>query len=324
MSKQEEIIVLGAGVVGLQTALTLLEAGFGVTVVAKHWPGEDSIEYCSTKAGAHWRSHAPPTDARLKGFEAETYKYWQTLCQNPDAGLRLTTSHHRLTTTPWWSTLVTSYTPHTYDSFCLDPNTYLDHLLGRLGDLGVKTHTAEVDALSEVFDLPSLEEAAAVVNCTGLAAGALCADANVYPTKGQTVLVKGEAAGITFTEGEGWTAYVIPRPGSGTSILGGSKDDGDWSAEVDAGLSARIQERCRELAPELLEEGKFVVLSEQVGRRPSRKGGVRVEVGWVKMDGIWRIVGHNYGHGGTGYQSSVGTARELCRLLKEALVSGHQ
>lgn len=49
MSKQEEIIVLGAGVVGLQTALTLLEAGFGVAVVAKYWPGEDSIEYCSTK-----------------------------------------------------------------------------------------------------------------------------------------------------------------------------------------------------------------------------------------------------------------------------------
>jgi len=36
-----------AGVIGLQTALTLLEAGYKVTVAAKHLPGDLSLEYTS-------------------------------------------------------------------------------------------------------------------------------------------------------------------------------------------------------------------------------------------------------------------------------------
>lgn len=35
--------------IGLQTALTLLENGYGVTIVAKHWPGDDDINYASMK-----------------------------------------------------------------------------------------------------------------------------------------------------------------------------------------------------------------------------------------------------------------------------------
>jgi len=43
---------VGAGVIGLQTALFLLKAGFDVTMMAKHFPGDDDIEYSSPRAGA--------------------------------------------------------------------------------------------------------------------------------------------------------------------------------------------------------------------------------------------------------------------------------
>jgi hypothetical protein len=36
-----------AGVIGLQTSISLLEAGYRVFVVAKHLPGDKSIEYTS-------------------------------------------------------------------------------------------------------------------------------------------------------------------------------------------------------------------------------------------------------------------------------------
>jgi len=36
-----------AGVIGLQCALSLLEEGFNVTIIAKHIPGDESIEYAS-------------------------------------------------------------------------------------------------------------------------------------------------------------------------------------------------------------------------------------------------------------------------------------
>lgn len=46
------IIVLGAGVTGLTTALVLKQKGYkNVTIVAKYVPGDMSIEYTSPYAG---------------------------------------------------------------------------------------------------------------------------------------------------------------------------------------------------------------------------------------------------------------------------------
>ena len=57
-------------------------------------------------------------------------------------------------------------------------------------------------------------------------------DEDVYPVRGQTVLVKGEAQAVRTRLGgkEGGTgvAYVIPRAGSGTTVLGGTREMGVW------------------------------------------------------------------------------------------------
>ena len=64
------------------------------------------------------------------------------------------------------------------------------------------------------------------VNATGLSAKWVCGDESMYPIKGQTVLVKGEARGArTWVDAD---LYVIPRPGSGTTILGGTREVGNW------------------------------------------------------------------------------------------------
>lgn len=64
------------------------------------------------------------------------------------------------------------------------------------------------------------------VNATGLSAKWVCGDESMYPIKGQTVLVKGEAKGArTWVDGG---RYVIPRPGSGTTILGETREVGNW------------------------------------------------------------------------------------------------
>jgi D-amino-acid oxidase len=44
-----------AGVIGLTAALVLAEEGdCDVTVIAKHMPGDNDIEYCSPVAGANY------------------------------------------------------------------------------------------------------------------------------------------------------------------------------------------------------------------------------------------------------------------------------
>ena len=164
----------------------------------------------------------------------------------------------------------------------------------------MKTHTHEVNSLTEVFEY--VPDAVGVVNCTGLGAIDLVDPAEaekLFPTRGQTILVRGEAEMARLRIGEGYIGYVLRRSGEGT-ILGGCKVDGDWNAEIDKELSKEIIERCKVLAPELLVDGEFEVISEQVGRRPSRKGGPRIEVEWKEVEGRRRFICHHYGHSGAG------------------------
>ena len=64
----------------------------------------------------------------------------------------------------------------------------------------------------------------------------------------------------------------------------------------------------------LNEKGEFDVLGEQVGLRPQRKGGPRGEV--ERMGKEEGIVVHCYGHGGAGYQNSVGCARRVLEMIR--------
>lgn len=69
---------------------------------------------------------------------------------------------------------------------------------------------------------------AAFVNATGLGARALVGDDKVFPTKGQTVLVRGEALAVSTVEAKRGIKYVLPRKGAGLSVLGGTKEVGVW------------------------------------------------------------------------------------------------
>lgn len=57
-SKAPDYVILGAGVVGLTTALELKDRypESEVVIVAKFVPGDRSIEYTSPWAGANWMS----------------------------------------------------------------------------------------------------------------------------------------------------------------------------------------------------------------------------------------------------------------------------
>jgi len=76
---------------------------------------------------------------------------------------------------------------------------------------------------------------------------------------------------------------------------------------------SRIKEN--HLADELLgPDGEFEILSVQVGFRPGRKGGPRVEVDFQEKIGGMRLV-HSYGHSGAGYQNSVGSAEKIVDIV---------
>lgn len=212
----------------------------------------------------------------------------------------------------------------------IDVPQYLRYLQERARELGVVLirerlptdagFEAALQAAEGVVHMNVQSRIDCFVNATGLGALKLCGDKALFPVRGQTVLVKGEASAIRTRVGAEYTAYCIPRPGSGTTILGGTKEEGNWSEEIDVQTTDQILDRNRCLAPELLtaEDGGFEVVSVQSGLRPARKGGPRIE---AEVVGGRRVV-HAYGHAGAGYQNSVGSAREVVRLTANSIGSG--
>ena len=73
----------------------------------------------------------------------------------------------------------------------------------------------------------------AVVNATGLLAYKLggVEDKNMYPTRGQTILVRNECSQMYFSSGlrlEENPTYIIPRGFGGGTILGGCRQHNNW------------------------------------------------------------------------------------------------
>lgn len=90
-SSQEphNFLVLGAGVIGLTTALALRSTypTSSITIVAKHFPGDRSIEYASPWAGANWASFAHD-NGPLEHYDRVTFhKFSELVEKHPEAGI---------------------------------------------------------------------------------------------------------------------------------------------------------------------------------------------------------------------------------------------
>lgn len=210
---------------------------------------------------------------------------------------------------------------------------YLSYLFSTIKSLGANVIKSSLPtdqgfpealkALLRLMNPSNIGKVEAVVNCTGLGAAKLCGDTNMFPSRGQTLLVKfsGEMPEkrISLYEDEDQNVtYAFPRPGTDIWLFGGTKTRGRWDTEPDGAVSEGILERCCKLlecAPE-----DISVVATQVGLRPGRDEGPRVEVEKVDIgeEGVVNVV-HEYGHGGAGYQNSIGSARKVLGLLRGLL-----
>ena len=148
----------------------------------------------------------------------------------------------------WWRSIVKGFTPLpnlqlpenvksgiVFNTICINVPRHLQYLLslflsngGTLLRASLPTDHGLAGALKASMELvkaKGLGEPRRFVNATGLGAGILVGDSTVFPTRGQTVLVQGEAKVARTKDGD---TYVIPRPGSGTTILGGTREEGNW------------------------------------------------------------------------------------------------
>ncbi|CAO3661309.1 unnamed protein product [Umbelopsis vinacea] len=340
----QKISVIGAGVQGLTVALILQKQGYDVSIIAKHLPGDLSIDYTSPWAGADWQAMSSNTDTRLQKFEGDTFKVlWKLSYLRPnETGIIRVPSIMYFdektddTTDPWWKDIVPDYkviaeqdlpgaavVGHSHTSVCINTPVYLKWLLSEFTALGGKVRR---QTLRHIHDAAEEDgSTASIVNCSGLQARYLggVQDQKVFATRGQTVLVRAPHFKKILThQGKDYVTYIIPRS-NGDVILGGTQQKHNYDPEVDFNISRAIMERTYKHFPEIT-HGKGIealdVVRQNVGLRPSREGGPRVENEfWTAPSGKTILITHNYGHGGYGVQTSWGSAAAAAKLVVDGL-----
>jgi len=306
------ITVVGAGVVGLATALVLEERGHEVRVVASA-SGEGTT---SAVAGAVWFPYRAGPPHKVTAWAARTREWLEGLAGEPAAGVDVLTGYEITLDEewPWWASAVHvdrapapvagAPVAWRYAAPRVVPALFLPWLAAKLRAPIERRAVTELAA--EPCDL--------VINCTGLAARELARDELLTPLLGQIVVVApgGVDRTITVSDDRDPDAmfYLIPRRDE--LVLGGCSRPWPPGAppEIDPAIRARILAQARALGLPIGE-----VIRDRAGLRP-----YRLEVRLEHEPGVPRVI-HNYGHGGAGFTLCRGCAEDVAALVHRYSVS---
>ncbi|GLZ36910.1 FAD-dependent oxidoreductase [Actinokineospora sp. NBRC 105648] len=306
-----EALVVGAGVIGLSTAIRLAEGGARVRV----WAAEPPERTTSAVAAALWGpDFADPGRTWAYATQAEL----TLLAEDPTSGVRLCrgmqSSDLQAEPPPWVDRLpeVRICGPEELAPGMLvglrttvpvvDMPRYLEYLVTRLARTGTEVELRRVASLAE-----PAAAAPVVVNCTGVGARELTGDDELRPWWGQHVVV--ENPGLTeyyveATRAREWASFF---PHGDHVVLGGVVRPDVWDRSPDPEVAAGIRTRCAAVEPLLADAP---VLEHRVGLRPWRP---TPRLAAERLGEA--LVVHNYGHGGMGVCHSWGSADAVLALL---------
>jgi len=316
-----DITVVGAGVIGLVTALTLEERGHRVRIVA----AARTSATTSAIAGAVWFPYRVGPPHKVTAWALRTRRWLEHIAVAvPEAGVDVLTGYeidaHGRSARPWWcaaptmegdalatDTIEVEYVPAPvigappswkFTAPRAQPALFLPYLEAQLR--GTIEHRVVHRLEDEPGDI--------VVNCTGLGARDLVGDDRIFPLLGQIVIAeRGDAdlaTTITDDRDPERIFYIIPRRDE--LVLGGCSlpfPPGDEPA-LDPDITTRILAHAQRLGISV-----GAVRTERVGLRP-----YRAEVRLERDPGHRRIV-HNYGHGGAGFTLCRGCAEDVAELI---------
>lgn len=307
--ERDEILVLGAGVIGMAAAVRLAESGRRVRV--RHDGRRPVSEAATAMVGPDF---APPGSDETRWYTATVRELGRPAPGvHPCRGLLVTRESGQ---TPPMAVDLPGYAPadSVPDGFAegfwttlplVDMIPYLGHLRERLADLGVPVEVDPVRSLEE-----AVGQADAVVNATGLAAGDLAHDEDVRPVRGLKVVCDNPGLDTFFMEAPLSSSWVALHPHGDTVVLGGDAVEHDGDPELRAGEVEELVARCAAVVPEIR---RSAVREAWVGLRPGR---ARPRVERIELDGTPVI--HDYGHGGVGMMYAWGCADDVVDLLDRA------
>jgi D-amino-acid oxidase len=311
-----DVVVVGAGVSGLSCAVALLEAGAHVRVLTAAGPAGAVSAVAGAMVGPVFGSG----DDRSLAWERRSDGRFRQLAMEPATGVRIVAG--RLLSAPElgpdlpaWAARVPGFDgvlgddrlpPGFSAGFAVDlpfadMPVYLAWLVRRVQQLGGSVEQ------QIVTDLEQVGAADRVVNCAGLGAAALAGDDTLTPVWGQHVIVAAPTATEFVMEGGAARDYISVVPHRRGVLLGGVRRPGRNHLTPDQVIAEETVARAAVAVPAVADAP---VLGIEVGLRPGRRDGVRLEAEQV---GSTTVV-HNYGHDGNGVSWSWGCAADVVSL----------
>jgi D-amino-acid oxidase len=311
-----DVVVVGAGVSGLSCAVALLEADADVRVLTAGGPAGTVSAVAGAMVGPVFGSG----DERSLAWERLSDARFRQLAKVSATGVRIVAG--RLLSAPElgpglpaWAAEVPGFggelgddrLPEGFsDGFAVDlpfadMPVYLAWLMRRVRQLGGSVEQ------QVVTDLDQVGAADCVVNCAGLGAAALAGDGTLMPVWGQHVIVAAPSVTEFAMEGGAARDYISVVPHRRGVLLGGVRRPGRNDLTTDQVIADETVARAAVVMPAVAEAP---VLGIEVGMRPGRRDGVRLEAEQV---GSTTVV-HNYGHDGSGVFWSWGCASDVVAL----------
>lgn len=315
MGGEHDVAVIGAGVIGLTTAVLLAEAGWGVRVLTRDLP----VDTTSAAAGAMWGPYLVEPRDRVHRWAASSLRVFADLARIPGTGVRLVSgieASRTITEPPEFLTMLDDVRASDPDELpagfsigwrytvpLIDMDLYLPYLQVRLAAASGTIHQHSITDLSE-----AARHAPIVVNATGLGARELAGDAELTPVRGQLVVMDNPGITEFFTEDTGWSSDLLHLyPHGDRLVLGGVAQEGNWDLSPSEDTAEAIIGRCASIDPRI---AGLPVRGHRVGLRPTRP--------MIRCEADPAITGyrllHNYGHGGAGVSLSWGCASDIAEL----------
>ncbi len=354
----KRVAVIGAGVNGLTVANHLLIQNYHVKIIAE----KIGVETTSIVAGALWElphavcghTEASEDDMlhKLEEWAIESYEVFSALHLIPASGVHFRRVHFYselplkddpsnqrkidlLKTFVKGLEVIENPIPanpdghqfkfqYSYLTPVVNMEVYLPWLVDEFKEKGgeILSQRISQEEFNSISEFKERHEVDIVINCSGLGAGELVADKDVFPVRGAWYSFLNDGSSFEKVTEAHCTSlasqnknenfiFIVPR-GENKLVIGGiaNPNVSDLDMLPDAPILQQMLDDSRELLPALRHLKIDDRAELRVGLRPFRRGSVRLE---IDAEGIL----HNYGHGGSGVLLSWGCAHDVYNLLKE-------